>query len=71
MKALARLPAVVGITAMQSINVAILNRWFLSVFFGTAVASAFLVVVSLLRWQRQAPPICSPEECSTWSARCW
>ncbi len=37
MKALERLPSAAGITAMQSINVAIINPVFLAVFFGTAV----------------------------------
>jgi len=36
MGALARLPAAEGISAMQSINVVVLNRWFLGVFVGTA-----------------------------------
>ena len=36
MKALGRLPPAEGIAAMQSINVAILNPVFLTVFFGTA-----------------------------------
>ena len=38
MKALERLPPAEGIVAMQSINVAILNPVFLTVFFGTAAA---------------------------------
>ncbi len=40
MNALAHLPAAQGIAAMQSINVAVLNRWFFAVFFGTAAACA-------------------------------
>ncbi|MCL4800901.1 MAG: DUF1772 domain-containing protein [Burkholderiales bacterium] len=36
MKALGRLPREQGIAAMQAINVAVINRWFLSVFFGSA-----------------------------------
>jgi uncharacterized membrane protein len=38
MKALARLPSAEGITAMQSINVTIINPVFLATFFGTAAA---------------------------------
>lgn len=52
MKALARLPAAHGIAAMQSINVVVLNRWFLGVFMGTALLSAIAIVVALLQWQR-------------------
>ncbi len=37
LKALARLPSAEGIAAMQSINIAIINPPFLSVFLGTAV----------------------------------
>jgi uncharacterized membrane protein len=50
MKALARLPPGEGIAAMQSINVVVLNPWFLTAFFGTAAACVLAVIVSLLRW---------------------
>jgi len=50
MKALARLPSGEGIAAMQSINVAVLNPWFLSAFFGTAAACVAALICSLLRW---------------------
>jgi uncharacterized membrane protein len=50
MKALARLPPAQGIAAMQSINVAVLNRWFLAPFFGTALACVALAVSSLFMW---------------------
>ena len=49
MKALARLPAPQGIAAMQSINVAVFNPWFMGAFFGTAAACVLAVVFSLLR----------------------
>ncbi|GAB2570939.1 anthrone oxygenase family protein [Gracilibacillus alcaliphilus] len=49
--ALARLPAAQGISAMQSINVTVLNRLFLSVFVGTALASCLLTVIALFNWQ--------------------
>lgn len=51
MGALGRLPAAHGIAAMQSINVVVINPWFLGVFVGTAAACAFLVVAALLAWQ--------------------
>lgn len=37
MGALGRLPAAQGIAAMQSINVVVINRWFLGLFLGTAL----------------------------------
>ena len=50
MKALARLPSAAGISAMQSINIVVLNPWFLGAFFGTAAACLVALVISLFRW---------------------
>jgi uncharacterized membrane protein len=50
MTALGRLPAAGGISAMQSINVAVLNPWFFLAFLGTAAASVLLVVAAVFRW---------------------
>jgi uncharacterized membrane protein len=50
MRGLARIPPAQGIAAMQSINVTVLNPWFLIPFVGTAAASVLLAVISLLRW---------------------
>jgi uncharacterized membrane protein len=50
MPALARLPPAQGVTAMQSINVVVLNRSFLSVFAGTAGLCLILAVLSLFSW---------------------
>lgn len=50
MKALSRLPAGEGIAAMQSINVAVLNPWFMAAFMGTALLCALALISSLLRW---------------------
>jgi uncharacterized membrane protein len=50
MDALARLPPEQGIAAMQSINVAVLNPLFGTVFFGTAVLCVVLAVAGLFRW---------------------
>jgi uncharacterized membrane protein len=50
MRALARLPPAQGIAAMQSINVAVINGWFLTPFVGTAVACVVLAAVSLAGW---------------------
>jgi uncharacterized membrane protein len=49
MKALARLPAAEGIRAMQSINVTVLNKWFLGVFLGTALG-CLLVGLLAVAW---------------------
>jgi uncharacterized membrane protein len=50
MKALARLPATQGVAAMQSINVVVLNPWFLGAFFGTGIVCALLVIAALVQW---------------------
>lgn len=52
MNALARLPPAQGIAAMQSINVAIINPWFMVAFLGTAAACVVVAVSSLLRWHQ-------------------
>ena len=52
MKALARLAPAHGIAAMQAINVDVLNRWFFTVFFGTALCCVALAVSSILGWHR-------------------
>jgi uncharacterized membrane protein len=50
MKALARLPPGEGIAAMQSINLVVLNRRFLTAFLATAAACVLTVIYSVLRW---------------------
>lgn len=50
MGALARLPAANGISAMQAINVVVLNPLFLGVFMGTAVLCLVLALSAILRW---------------------
>lgn len=50
MKALARLPAPAAISAMQSINIVVLNKWFLGLFSGLTVMSLALTVLSLSHW---------------------
>lgn len=52
MGALGRLPAAQGAAAMQSINVVVLNPWFLGVFMGTAAACGVLGVASVFAWDR-------------------
>ncbi len=50
MKSLAALPPAQGVAAMQSINVVVINPWFLTPFVGTAIVSGVLLILSLLRW---------------------
>jgi uncharacterized membrane protein len=50
MGALGRIATASGMAAMQSINVVILNPWFLLAFAGTAAVCAVLAVMALLRW---------------------
>jgi uncharacterized membrane protein len=50
MPALSRLPPAQGIAAMQAINVAAINRWFMGALFGTAAACLLLAVASLIAW---------------------
>jgi uncharacterized membrane protein len=50
MKALGKLPPAQGVAAMQSINVVVINPWFLTVFFGAAVACVVVMIGSLARW---------------------
>lgn len=52
MSALARLEPAQGIAAMQSINITVINPWFMTAFLGTAVACLFLAISSLLKWQQ-------------------
>lgn len=51
MKALGQLPGANGISAMQSINVVVINPVFLGVFVGTVFICLATVVLSLLKWQ--------------------
>lgn len=50
MPALARLPTAQGVAAMQSINVTVLNRWFLGVFLGTAVLCVAFTARAAAAW---------------------
>ena len=50
MKALGASPPAHGISAMQSINVVVINRWFLTPFLGMTVLSVLLSIAAVLRW---------------------
>ncbi|HLG55394.1 MAG TPA: anthrone oxygenase family protein [Vicinamibacterales bacterium] len=50
MRALEALPPPHGIAAMQSINVVVINPWFMTAFLGTAVLCAGVGAAALARW---------------------
>ncbi len=54
MTGLGRIPAPKGISAMQAINVAVLNPVFFSAFFGTGVICLALAVIALVDWSGPA-----------------
>lgn len=56
MKALERVPSSEGMLAMQTINVTVLNHWFLGVFMGTAVVCLVLAIVSIATWTSSHSP---------------
>ena len=53
MRALARIPAPAGIASMQSINVSVVNPWFITAFFGPALICCVLAVIALMRWNKE------------------
>ena len=56
MTALGRLPPEGGISAMQSINVVVLNPVFFAVFFGTAAIALVLAIAALIAWSEPGAP---------------
>src|SRR5262245_43157101 len=56
MAALGRLSPEGGISAMQSINVAVLNPVFFLVFFGTAIAALILAIAAFAGWSPSRSP---------------
>jgi len=48
MAALARIPANAGISAMQSINITVINGTFVAVFFGTALLCLAIIALGLM-----------------------
>lgn len=51
-KSLAQQPPPQGIATMQSINITVINLWFMGAFLGTAAACIFLLVSSLSKWHQ-------------------
>ena len=56
MPALGRIPAPAGIAAMQSINVTVINAWFMAAFMGTAVTSVAAIALAVADWQSAFGP---------------
>jgi uncharacterized membrane protein len=52
MKALGQQLPAQGIATMQSINITVINPWFMTAFLGTAAVCAFFVIFSLFKWQQ-------------------
>ena len=50
MAGLGRIPPEQGIAAMNSINVTVINPWFMAVFTGTPVLCAILIIMTLSKW---------------------
>jgi len=65
MAALARLPPLQGIAAMQSINVVASAPLFMTALFGTAAACVALAIIALSSWGEAGAPTCSAAPCCT------
>ena len=56
MKALGRLPPAQGVGAMQTINIVVINPWFMTAFFGTALLCIVELIAAFRAWQEPASP---------------
>lgn len=54
MKALSRIPSAHAVAAMQAINVAVINPWFMTAFMGTALVCVVLAAIAFLEWGSRA-----------------
>ncbi len=52
MNGLAQQPPAQGIATMQSINITVINPWFMIIFLGTGATCILLAVSSLLKWHQ-------------------
>lgn len=52
MNALAQQPSASGIATMQSINITVINPWFMTAFLGTGMACLLLAIFSVLKWHQ-------------------
>ncbi|MBE9102520.1 anthrone oxygenase family protein [Vacuolonema iberomarrocanum] len=51
MQALGQQPSAPGIATMQSINITVINPWFMVAFFGPAAAGLLLTISTLRHWE--------------------
>ena len=56
MPALGRLPAERGVAAMQAINIAAINPWFMTALFGTGAVCLATIVAALVSWDASYGP---------------
>ncbi|NET02377.1 MAG: DUF1772 domain-containing protein [Sphaerospermopsis sp. SIO1G2] len=54
MQALARQPIPQGIATMQTINITVINPWFMTAFFGPALTCLILTIASCLNWNQSS-----------------
>jgi uncharacterized membrane protein len=52
MKALAQQPVAQGIATMQSINITVINPWFMTLFLGTVIACLWVSIDALSNWHK-------------------
>lgn len=52
MQALALQPSAPGIATMQSINITVINPWFMAVFFGPGLAGILLMLSTIRQWHQ-------------------
>ena len=52
MQALGKQPSASGIATMQSINITVINPWFMAAFFGPGVACLILIFFALQQWEQ-------------------
>jgi uncharacterized membrane protein len=71
MRALGNLPSAQGMDAMKSINVFVINAWFLTAFFGTAATCLLVMVLALSRWHYPGAAYQLSAVCSISLARLW
>ena len=64
MRVLGGLPPPQGIAAMQSINVVIVNPWFMTAFLGTAAVCTYVAIAALVRFDGTASALLIAGACA-------
>ena len=54
MAALSKIKPEAGMSAMQAINITIINPWFMALFLGTAIGSLVVSVLAIINWDHPA-----------------